>query len=288
MTLLWLLLLAQQVSDTGFRPPIEKPAYAAGAGPVVAIDEAHRNFHTKDGRYATFANLLERDGYRVMAGKDKFTAETLKPFRVLVIANALSEENEQRWQKPVVPGFTAAEVAAVDQWVREGGSLWMMIDHFPMPGIYEPLAKAFGATFLNGYAIDQKKPGPLVFSKANGLLKTHAVTAGVDAVATFTGSAFRIERGDAVLEFGAGVESLMVERSFEVKPETERIAVKGWLQGAVLRHGRGRVAIFGEAAMFSAQLAGPNRQPMGMNAPSAKDNPRLLRNIARWLTGGAE
>lgn len=288
MTALWLLLMAQQVSDTAFQPPIDKPAFARGAGPVVAIDEAHRNFHTKDGRYATFANLLERDGYRVVAGKEKFTAESLKGIRVLVIANALSEENERRWEKPITPGFTAAEVAAVERWVRAGGALWMMVDHFPMPGIYEPLAKAFGATFLNGYAIDQKKPGPLVFSKANGLLKPHAVTEGVDAVATFTGSAFRLERGDPLLEFGAGVESLMVEKSFEVRPETERIPVQGWLQGAVLRHGQGRVAIFGEAAMFSAQFAGPNRQPMGMNAPVAKDNPRLLRNVARWLTGGAE
>ena len=285
MTALWLLLLAQQVSDTAFQPPIDKPAFARGGGPVVAIDEAHRNFHTKDGRYATFANLLERDGYRVVAGKEKFTPESLKAFRLLVIANALSAENEQRWEKPVFPGFTPQEVAAVEQWVRGGGALWMMIDHFPMPGIFEPLAKAFGATFLNGYAIDEKRKGPLVFSKAEGLLKQHAVTAGVESVATFTGSAFRIERGDPVLEFGEGVASLMVERSFEVKPETERIPVQGWLQGAVLRHGAGRVAIFGEAAMFSAQLAGPNRQPMGMNAPLAQDNPRLLRNVARWLAG---
>jgi hypothetical protein len=31
--------------------------------------------------------------------------------------------------------------------------------------------------------------------------------------------------------------------------------------------GTGRVAVFGEAGMFSAQLAGPNQAPMGINAP---------------------
>jgi hypothetical protein len=53
----------------------------------------------------------------------------------------------------------------------------------------------------------------------------------------------------------------------------------------VLAFGRGRVAVFGEAAMFSAQLAGPERRPMGMNAPEAPQNPRFLLNLVRWLAG---
>ena len=44
------------------------------------------------------------------------------------------------------------------------------------------------------------------------------------------------------------------------------------------------VAVFGEAAMFSAQLAGPNRVPAGMNAPGAGGNVTMLRNLVRWLT----
>ena len=49
--------------------------------------------------------------------------------------------------------------------------------------------------------------------------------------------------------------------------------------------GKGRVAIFGEAAMFSAQLAGPEKVPMGMNNPVAKQNPQFLLNVMRWLSG---
>jgi hypothetical protein len=37
--------------------------------------------------------------------------------------------------------------------------------------------------------------------------------------------------------------------------------------------------------MFSAQLAGPNKQPMGMNAPEARENARFLLNAIHWLTG---
>ncbi|MEZ5019942.1 MAG: hypothetical protein R2756_07435 [Bacteroidales bacterium] len=41
----------------------------------------------------------------------------------------------------------------------------------------------------------------------------------------------------------------------------------------------------GEAAMFTAQLAGPQLYPAGMNSPFAHDNQRLLLNIIRWLDG---
>ena len=56
------------------------------------------------------------------------------------------------------------------------------------------------------------------------------------------------------------------------------------MQGALVRHGRGRVAVFGEAAMFSAQLSGPEERPMGMNHPSAAQNYRFALNVLRWLS----
>lgn len=47
--------------------------------------------------------------------------------------------------------------------------------------------------------------------------------------------------------------------------------------------GRGRVVVSGEAAMFSAQLAGPQQFPMGLNNPAAVQNIKLLRQIMAWL-----
>ena len=67
--------------------------------------------------------------------------------------------------------------------------------------------------------------------------------------------------------------------------DSPRTPIKGWLQGGVVRVGKGRVAVFGEAAMFSAQLAGPNKAPMGMNAPIAAQNPQFLLNVMHWLSG---
>jgi len=71
----------------------------------------------------------------------------------------------------------------------------------------------------------------------------------------------------------------------KITDETSRTPVKGWYQGAVMRFGKGRVAVFGEAAMFSAQVAGPTRRPMGMNAPIAARNPQFLLNVMHWLSG---
>src|SRR6187399_1127427 len=58
-------LNAQQIADSTYNPVILHPEYTIGKGPVVFIDSGHHNFHTKDGRYKPFANLLEHDGYVV-------------------------------------------------------------------------------------------------------------------------------------------------------------------------------------------------------------------------------
>jgi hypothetical protein len=57
------------------------------------------------------------------------------------------------------------------------------------------------------------------------------------------------------------------------------------LQGAAVCHGRGRIVVLGEAAMFSAQLAGPQRIPVGMNMAEARENYRLALNVMHWLSG---
>jgi hypothetical protein len=43
--------------------------------------------------------------------------------------------------------------------------------------------------------------------------------------------------------------------------------------------------MFGEAAMFTAQLAGPQQTKAGMNSDYAEQNYQLLLNIIHWLDG---
>ena len=276
---------AQQVSDTAFAPPIPNPMYKTGKGPVVLLDEAHSNFHTAEGRYLPFATLLRRDGYEVRASKLAFSKATLKDAKILVIANAQSESNK--------PAFTDDEVRAVSDWVKAGGSLFLIVDHKPFPEAADNLAKAFGVRFSNGYAIDPSVQGAaMLFKLDNGSLKSHAITNGrsdsekVDSVATFTGSAFQVDaNAQPLLVLGSSVVSIMPTTSGEVTKDTPRVPVNGWYQGAVMRFGKGRVAVFGEAAMFSAQLAGPEKRQMGMNNPIASKNPQFLLNVLHWLSG---
>jgi hypothetical protein len=58
----------------------------------------------------------------------------------------------------------------------------------------------------------------------------------------------------------------------------------GRAQGLVMKFGKGRIVVLGEAAMLSAQLAGPNKTPFGMNRPGL-DNRQLAINIMHWLSG---
>ena len=290
--LLSLCATAQQVADTSFKPPIPNPAYPSGRGPVVLLDEAHFNFHTADGRYLAFANLLRRDGYDVKPSRAQFNKASLKSGQILVIANALAERNKEDWSLPTPSAFSDEEVQAVRDWVKGGGSLLLIADHMPFPGAAEKMGAAFGIHFTNGYAIDEKAQGPMLFKLSDGSLKEHQIIRGrsdnerVDSVATFTGSAFQVEgKAQPLLILRDSVVSFLTSVAGEIDDKTPRVPVKGWYQGAVIRFGKGRVAVFGEAAMFSAQLGGPNRTPMGMNDPIAAHNPQFLLNVMHWLSG---
>lgn len=284
---------AQPIADTAFRPPIENPAYPPGSGPAVLIDEAHFNWHTSGGRYLPFAELLRRDGYAVQASMAPFDKESLQRGRILVIANAVNERNKQDWSPPNPSAFREEEIKAVRNWVKGGGSLLLIVDHRPWPAAADKLASAFGIHFSNGFALPEKtQEEPLIFRRSDRTLADHPITKGqaanerVDSVATFTGSAFRVDKGgQPLLIFGSNIVSFLPRTSGDTNAETPRIPVRGWYQGATMRVGQGRVVVFGEAAMFSAQVEGPNREPFGMNAPTAKQNAQFVLNVLHWLSG---
>jgi len=284
-----------QRADLEFRPPIIDPAFATGAGPVVLIDEAHYNFHTAEGRYKPFAELLRRDGYIVRSSASAFTEQSLAGARVLVISNALNKDDADDWVLPNPSAFDASEISAIEAWVERGGSLLMIADHMPFPGAAEELADRFGLLFINGYARNAGGGGGrMVFSRADGSLRAHPITngrspaEGVETVMAFTGQAFRARPGtpiEPLLVLGDDAVILLPQVAAEFTDTTPQLAAVGWFQGVVLHHGSGRVAAFGEAAMFSAQVSGVGRFPMGMNDPAAGENYQFLLNVMHWLTG---
>lgn len=282
---------AQQVPDRGFTPAIANPANPAGKGPVVCVDEAHFNFHTLGERFWAFGELLRRDGFVLRANTEKFGAGALARCRVLVISNAQPGADWDAFPYPTPSAFTAGEISAVRDWVGNGGALLLIADHMPLAGAAAQLAAAFDVEFQNGFARrDPESDSYDLFSRDGGTLRDHAITRGrtaaesVGNVRTFTGQAFRAPKAQPLLVFPAGYVELMPVVAWEFEPDTRRFPVEGWLQGAVQEVGQGRAAFFGEAAMFTAQLTGPEREPVGMNAPGAERNFQLVLNVVHWLT----
>jgi hypothetical protein len=160
----------------------------------------------------------------------------------------------------------------------------------PFAGAGEELADKFGFELSNGFALDTASSGPDLFTRIDGTLKDNIITNGrnnsekVDSIYSFTGEAFRIpDDATPVLILNKNFISLMPDTAWNFSKSTPRISAAGWSQGAVKKFGKGRVAMWGEAAMFSAQLAGKNKVKIGMNDPKAKHNSQLLLNIIHWL-----
>jgi hypothetical protein len=277
----------QQVADTLYSPHISNPVYPDGKGSVVLIDEAHHNFHTLRGRFLPFANVLEKDGYIVQASSKPFTAEELERGKILVIANALHSSNSEQWTLPTPSAFTENEIEILNGWVREGGSLFLIADHMPFPGAAEKLAASFHFKFYNGFAT--QRSGKDIFSPGEGLM-TNVVTVGrnksetVTSLQTFTGQAFEIPEGaNPIIVLDSDFKVKMPKTAWQFDKDMLVVPGENLVQGAFMQYGKGRLVVFGEAAMFTAQLHGKNK--MGMNSRSASQNAQFLLNTIHWLDG---
>lgn len=298
----------QQAADADFDARVARPAYPDG-GPTVAIDRAHNNFHTSDGRYAPFAQLLRNDGFVVADGTQPFSATTLASARVLVIANALSPQED----RPEAEAFTDAEGDAVHDWVRRGGALLLIADHAPFGSAAQRLAARFGVDMGQGWVVDAAERGfaaILTYSRTNGRLGDHPITRGRNAdeaigtITAFAGQSLSLPEGATALMTLSpaareapdveGLQAAAQAMSAGLAPGAQADhsrAVGGRVQGLAMRVGAGRVVVLGEAAMLSAQVItredGEVVQRFGMNVPGT-DNRQFALNLVRWLAGALD
>lgn len=287
-----------QRADPNFQATVAKPAYPKGRGPVILIDAAHSNFHTSEGRYAPFAELLRNDGYVVRDSKAGFESG-LTGASIMVVANARgsNETNDSS-------AFNASEITALHRWVASGGSLLVVVDHYPMGPAARRLGLAFGVTIGSGMVQDSvafdsasKDQSQLVFSRENGLLAEHPITAGRDSserlrrVVSFTGTALRgPAEATALLRFSRTALAYAPILKIEKDGGTTRVVVTygnptsalGQSQGLALSLGKGRVVILGEAAMLTAQIDRKGTA-FGMSTTGTDDRQFVL-NVAHWLS----
>ena len=297
-------LAQEQMGDPSFQPVVARPAYA-GEGPLIQLDAAHGSVQTIDGRYAGFAALVRADGYRIRAGAHKLDAPgALDGVAVLVISNAVRPADGSSPN-----AFTEAEIEALDDWVRRGGSLLLAADHAPYGSANETLGRALGVEMGKGYAFVPTPEGPLTnLDYPAEALGEHPITAGRDEdervrrVRTFTGQSLRGPEGATVL-LAMSAEAReardlptlqQIDRRLEageaadvVLSELSRPALPA--QGLAFDHGRGRVVVLGEAGMLTAQVvkfpADSGREDIvfGLQTPG-HDDQQFALNLLHWLS----
>lgn len=282
---------AQQQADTGFQFSNPNPVYASVTGPRVCIDEGHHNFHTLDGRYLPFAQMVREDGYVVQAHQGLFTEQSLSVCEILVIANALHASNSNNWSYPHPSAFAAQEIQALILWVNAGGKLLLIADHAPFAGAAADLGAVSGLMMADIYAVHRRQ-GADVFMRNDNTLHDHAITRGrngqesIQNVTSFTGQAAMMT-GDwqALLSFSAEAFAYMnPQQAYQQQTnQVQGFSISGWFQAAAREWGNGRMVFLGEAAMCSAQTSG-NGNPMGMNSPQAPQNAQFCLNLVRWLS----
>ena len=279
---------AQQQADPEFDTSVASPAYKKD-GPRVMFDEAHHNFHTTDGRYKPFVDLVVNDGYSVIRNRQSFSKSRLSGFKILVIANALGAEEDDD-EGADKSAFNDDEIAAVADWVKGGGALLLIADHAPFGGAASALANRFGVDMSKGYTFDPQNsvagsPTQLIFSRDNKLLGNHPIADGrnenerVKLVRSFTGQSLKGPEGS--------VDILKLSDSATDSPAYQSetsVSAAGRAQAIALKFGKGRLVVHGEAAMLSAQITGAEKRTMGMNTPG-NDNKQYALNLMHWLSG---
>ena len=273
-----------QRPDKEFSYTVISPTYPKHNGPAIYIDEAHHEEHTINTGYKPFADVLKSDGYNVFGFKENFSDSSLKKVDVLVIVNALNEKNIHPKTLPTYSAFTNDEIAAIKNWVSNGGALFLVADHMPYPGAASDLASQFGFTLTNSFAMRSKYNAKLTFTKESQTLEFYEpITSQLDSVVSFFGSAFHIPK-DAhnLLSLPNDFKIYLTQKPWRFYIKTKIISAEGYSQGAVLEFGKGKVAAFGEGAMFTAQYMVFSKA--GINSPKAKNNVRFLLNTMHWLT----
>lgn len=280
---------AQQVADPHFDTRVENPAFTKNF-PRVLFDEAHNNLDTPNNRYKPFADLIFNDGFHIAANRQPFTKTSLASYKILIIVNPVGAEDTDD-EGADGPAFTAEECEAVNDWVRGGGALLLIADATPFGSATEILAKKLGVELSKAETTDPANadkefdsPSVIVYSRENHLLIDSSITSGrsdkerVNRVLVFSGQSLKGPQGsDSFLKLADSAVA-------EVGSPAKSASAAGRAQGIAFRVGRGRVVVLGDAAMLSAQLAGSNNQPVGMNVPNI-DNRQLALNIMHWLSG---
>ena len=251
---LFAILLASLLAGTPLRAADPAPA-------VVLFDEAHGQRFRASGSgpldLSALSTVFASRGGAVRPTAQPFTPEALGRARVVILSG------------PFRP-LSAAEVEALAAWVGRGGAIGVMI-HVEPP--LRDLLHRFGVSVSNG--VIREKQGTLGGEPLNfrvSRMKPHPLTASLGGFAVYGAWALLPTVSDIATVAETG-PTAWVDLNGNGKLDPGEIQQVFGVT-VVGEHGKGRVAVFGDDAMFQNQfLKGDNR--------------RLAENLASWLLGGA-
>lgn len=259
--------------------------------PRVLLDEAHKNHHRIKKTYKPFTTLITNDGCVVKSTEKAIDKTALVNTDIYIIGTAMGKEDPGD-----KPPFSQNEVDDIEQWVKNGGSLLLITEHFPFGLAMTPVLSKFELQVHNGYTEDtllnnEEVRDALLFAKSKGNLNsTHPILDKVERLNTFTGSSVK---GDStwtqLLIFTPNAQNFNVK--VNVKKDGGDIttsveyadfySAKGYSQGICKQYGKGKIVVLAESAFLTAQFD-RNGNKYGMNSPN-EDNKQFVLNLIRWL-----
>lgn len=273
--------------------------------PLMLVDRGHNNWYWKpDETDPVMHEFLVESGFQVRSNKGAYTKKVLGGVKIVQTGNAFPPGDNEDWSQPASSAFSTGEINLLQEWVKEGGSLLVVVEHMPFPAAYAGLLSAFGVEVSDGFALDGTKledlsqagianAGYLIFHHEDGLLADHPILNGtsgfekIDFVSTDVGAAFRLPEGAvSLVTLGVGSVSLETGNSWVFDEKTIYRDVTGWSQAGILEHGRGRVAVLGDSFLFTAPgFIEPPFVEHEKDIQYGKNNHIFTRNLIRWLTG---
>ncbi len=246
------------------------------------------------------ARLAEGDGFMVSRQSGTLAEALAEKPAILLIANPYVETYVDFPAMTPPSAFTPEEIEAIRSFVDSGGSLLLLADHAPFGGGSSDLARAFGFEFLNGHTANEAaaRAGDrrvnLAFTPDSGLETGHPITNGktgrarIGRYQAFGGQSFiPPAAAKPLLTVPQGWSAIFTYRLAAELATAPRIDASGMLQGATLKAGKGRIAVFAEAGGFTAQFSDKG-QPFGFNTPEGRDNPEFILSTLRWLARHGE
>lgn len=227
---------------------------------VVLFDNAHKELFTPFGTgqtgYSEMQAILNKYSYKVRMNSEPITDMALKDVDAVVIAGQMA-------------GFTTQEVDALVRFAKLGGDI-LITTH--ISDTVEALAQRFGIQLSNAVIAqshDNIENRPKWFITRN--IVDSPINKNVTSFAVLASWALRPIGEHAMVIISSEKDSWADFEADDIYTAAEPVGAYGL--AAVSSHGRGRVAFFGDDAVFT------NR------ALSLASNRTLCENILKWFEG---